>query len=165
MVECTQSAMVLAFLIPKVKQLKVVLNGVCVPPPRKGVHSGSLLNWWSAVLWLRAALEIGNCWYKEKQHFRVGLVWDGAAWPQHYHYPHGGRPAAALDVDPPPPFCPFKMPKMVRRPRHYYKPIWRIWPEITSKRGCQIKRRRGRRIPPLFWGCSRSKPQRMVSDI
>ena len=36
---------------------------------------------------------------------------------------------------------------------------------VTSKRGCQIKRRRGRRIPPLFWGHLRSIPQGMIFDV
>ena len=35
---------------------------------------------------------------------------------------------------------------------------------ITSKRGCEIKRRRERRIP-LFWGRLRSIPQCMVSNV
>ena len=40
--------------------------------------------------------------------------------------------------------------------------------EITSTRGCQIKRRRVRRIPPpppLFGGHSRSIPQGMILDV
>ena len=46
---------------------------------------------------------------------------------------------------------------------------WRVanFCKITSKRGCYFRRRRrrGRRIPPLFWGHSRSIPQGMIFDV
>ena len=37
--------------------------------------------------------------------------------------------------------------------------------KITSKKGCYIKRRRGRRIPPLFVGHPRSIPKGMIFDV
>ena len=38
--------------------------------------------------------------------------------------------------------------------------------KITSKRGCWIKRRRGRRIPPpSLWGHSHSIPQGTIFDV